>query len=136
MNQCKGGESRVPNKMPQVGKVLNARITRVEQKTAAQVFTSKKAGKYEAKYTKPSDKVHVVHGKVDGSDEERKLGTVNAPRNPAGILYGTSRLYQLLVKAGFDALSAPTVSDDLHELRGRTVPVSVDQKDFVRLQFV
>jgi len=126
----------VPYKMPQVGKVLTARITRIEQKTAAQVFTSKKTGKYEGKFTKPSDKVYVIHGKVEGSDEERKLGTVNAPLNPAGILYGTSKLYQLLVKAGFDASSAPTVSDDLHELRGHTVPVSVDQKGFIRLQFL
>jgi hypothetical protein len=99
-------------------------------------FASKKTGRYEGKYSKASDKVYVIHGKVEGTDKERKLGTVNAPRNPSGILYGTSRLYQLLVKAGFDPSSTSTISDELGELKGRTVPVSIDSKGFIRLQFV
>ena len=123
----------MPYLMPQVGKVVNAKITRVEAKTAKEIFTSKKTGKYEGKYAKPSDKVYVIYGKVEGSNEEQRLGTVNAPRNPSGILYGTSKLYLLLVKAGFDPSAGATISDDLRELKGRTVQATVDSKGFVRL---
>ena len=120
-------------KMPPIGKTLNARITRIEQKTAEELFTSRVTGKFEGKYTKPTDKVYVIYGKTDGETEERKLCTVNAPRNPQGMLYGTSKLFQLLVKAGIEPSKTETVSDDLHELKGRKVPVVVDEKGFVRL---
>jgi hypothetical protein len=120
-------------KMPQVGKTVAAKITRIEAKTAGEVFKSKATGKYEGTYSKASDKVYVIYGKVEGSNEEQRLGTVNAPRNPSGILYGTSKLYLLLVKAGFDPSAGATISDDLHELKGRTVQATVDSKGFVRL---
>lgn len=123
----------MPYKMPQVGKTLTARITRIEQKTAEQVYTSKKTGKFEGKYSKPSDKVYEIYGKAEGENEERRLGTVNAPRNPEGVLYGTSRLFELLVKAGFEPSKAEMISEDLHELKGRKIPVTVDAKGFVRL---
>ena len=119
--------------MPPIGKTVPARITRIEPHTAAEVFTSKKTGKYEGKFTKPTDKVYVIYGKPEGSNEEQRLGTVNAPHNPSGILYGTSKLYDLFVKAGFDPASGATVSDDLHELKGRTVPTKIDAKGFARL---
>lgn len=123
----------MPYRMPQVGKTVAARITRIEQKTAGEVFKSKTTGKYEGKYAKPSDKVFVIFGRLEGSNEEQRLGTVNAPRNPTGILYGTSKLYQILVKAGFDPSTGATLSDDLHELKGRTVQTTVDAKGFARL---
>ncbi len=123
----------MPYKMPQVGKTVPARITRIEQKTAGEVFRSKKTGKYEGKYAKPSDKVFVIFGRLEGSNEEQRLGTVNAPRNPTGMLYGTSKLYQILVQAGFDPSTGATVSDDLRELKGRTVQTAIDAKGFARL---
>ena len=58
---------------------------------------------------------------------------MNAPRNPDGVLYGTSKLFELLVKAGFEPSKAETISEDLHELKGRKVAVTVDAKGFVRL---
>ena len=122
----------MPYKMPQVGKTIPAKITRIEQKTAGEVFRSK-TGKYEGKYSKASDKVFEIYGKLEGSNEEQRLAALNAPRNPSGILYGTSKLYQILVKAGFDPASGVTVSDDLRELRGRTVQATVDTKGFARL---
>lgn len=123
----------MPYKMPQVGKTMTARITRIEQKTAEQVYTSKKTGKFEGKYSKPSDKVYEIYGKAEGESEERRLGVVNAPRNPEGVLYGTSKLFDLLVKAGFEPSKAETISEDLHELKGRKIQVTVDSKGFMRL---
>ena len=123
----------MPYRMPQVGRTLAARITRIAISTAGEAFKSKETGKYEGKYSKASDKVFEIFGRLEGSGEEQKLATVNAPRNPSGILYGTSKLYQILVKAGFDPSTGATISDDLHELRGRTVQTTVDAKGFARL---
>jgi hypothetical protein len=122
----------MPYQLPQVGKTVPAKITRIEQTTAAQAFKSKATGKYEGKFGKPSDKVYVIYGKLENSGEEQKLGTVNAPRNPSGILYGTSKLFQILAKAGLDTPGA-TVSDDLRELKGRTIQTTLDAKGFARL---
>lgn len=130
--KVRGGEL-MPYKMPMVGKTVPAKITRIEQTTVGEHFKSKTTGKYEGKYAKPSDKVYVIYGKLDGSNEEQKLGTVNAPRNSSGTLYGTSRLYALLVKAGFDPSSGATISEDLHELKGRTVQTVIDAKGFAKL---
>ena len=123
----------MPYKMPMVGKTVPAKITRIEENTSGEVYTSKKTGKYEGKYAKPSDKVYEIYGKLDGSNEEVKLATVNAPRNASGTLYAASRLYQILVKAGFDPSSGATVSDDLHELKGRSAQATIDAKGFARL---
>jgi hypothetical protein len=119
--------------MPMVGKTVPAKITRIQQTTAGENFKSKMTGKYEGKYSKPSDIVYVIYGKLDGSNEEQKLGTVNAPHNPSGTLYATSGLYTLLVKAGFDPSSGVTISDDLHELKGRTIQTTIDAKGFAKL---
>ena len=123
----------MPFKMAPIGKSVQVRITRIEQRTAGEAFKSKKTGKYEGKYAKPSDKVYEIFGKLDGTNEEIRLATVNAPRNESGTLYATSRLYQILVKAGFDPSSGATVSDDLHELKGRTAQATIDAKGFARL---
>jgi hypothetical protein len=42
-----------------------------------------------------------------------------------------SKLIQLLVKAGIEPSKTETISDDLHELKRRKVPVVVDEKSFV-----
>jgi hypothetical protein len=117
----------------QVGKTIPARITRIEQKTAAEVFRSKATGKYEGKFGKPTDRVYIIYGKVEGSNEEQRLGTVNAPHNTSGTLFATSKLYQILVKAGFDPSTGATISDDLRELKGRTVQATIDAKGFAKL---
>lgn len=123
----------MPYKMAPIGKSVPARITRIEPSTAGERFKSKTTGKYEGKYAKPSDKVYDIYGKLDGSNDEIKLATVNAPRNASGTLYATSRLYQILVKAGFDPSSGAAISDDLRELKGRTCQATFDAKGFARL---
>jgi hypothetical protein len=120
----------MPYLIPQAGKPLSAKITRIEQRTAGEVFKSK-TGKFNAKFSKPTDEVYVIYGKIEGEIQEHRLGTVNVPHSK--ILYGKSKLCQLLIKAGFDLSKTTTVSDDLHELKGRTIKVTVNENGYARL---
>jgi hypothetical protein len=115
-------------KMPTPGEQKKATITRVERSTAGEQFTSKKTGKFAGKFSEPDDPVFVLYGKIEGMDVEQKLGTVNSPSNKAGVVFGTSKLHKILESAGLSE-----VSDDLHELRGKSVVMIVDAKGFTRL---
>ena len=128
-----GGEKgRLPYLIPQAGKSISAKatITRIEQKTAGEVFKSK-TGKFNSKFSKPTDKVHIIYGKLEDENEERRLGTVNAPRSK--IVYKKSGLSQLLTRAGLDLSKTNKISEDLNELKGRVIEVTVNEKGFVRL---
>jgi hypothetical protein len=110
--------------LPQVDKTEPTNITRIEQTTAAQAFRSKATGKYEGKFGTPTDLVYIIYGRLEGSNEEQRLGTITALRSR--ILIATPKLYQILVKAGFDPSTGATI-DGLHELKGRTIQSTLDE---------
>jgi hypothetical protein len=118
----------MPIVLPPVGETKTATISRIERSKAGDVFTNKKTGEFSGKYSKPTDLVYVIHGKVAGIDQEIKLGTVNAPKHGVG-----SKLLQLALDAGFKGNAI--LSDDLHELVGKTVHVVIDDKGYTRLKF-
>ena len=101
--------------------------------TAGAQFTPQKgenAGKFQGKFSKPDDKVYVVYAKVevDGKPQEVKLGTFNVPKK--GNIMPNSKLYALITRCG---VTGDNISDDLHELAGKTLEVVTDSKGFVKL---
>ena len=120
-----------PYRMPEIGKTVQAKITKIERQQAKDVFTNK-AGEFVGEYSDPEDVVFTFHGIIEGRKDEIKLGTLNAPKNPAGQLFGTSKLFQLIQKMGIDP-PLTQLSDDLRELKGRTVPCTYDAKGFVNM---
>jgi hypothetical protein len=101
--------------------------------TAAEQFTPKKgenAGKFQGKFSKPDDKVYLVFGKteINGKETEVKLGTFNLPKR--GNVMPNSKLYALITRCG---VTGDNISDDLHELVGKTLEVVTDAKGFVKL---
>jgi hypothetical protein len=114
----------VLNRLPQDGETVPVNITRIEQTTAAKAFKSKTTGKYEGKYGTPTDPVYIIYGQLEGSNEEQRLGTITALRSR--ILIATPKLYQILIKAGFDPSTGATI-DGLHELKGRTIQSTLDE---------
>ena len=120
-------------KIPIVGKSITVRITRIEPSTAGEAFKSRITGKFESKYGKASDKVFRIYGKPEGTNEEVLLTTVNAPRNQSGTIHEKSKLYHIAINAGFDPKSGVTFSDDLRELKGRSVQAKTNSNGFPTL---
>jgi hypothetical protein len=123
----------MPFNVVKAGAKVQAQISRIETKTAGEVFTSKKgenAGKFQGKFSKPSDKVFVVYAKIEvgGKQQEVKLGTYNYPK--AGNIMPNSHLYALITRTG---VVLDRVSDDLHELVGHTLEVTTDSKGFAKV---
>ena len=111
----------------QVGKVFSATITRIERKTAAEVFTNKK-GEFTGEYTKPTDPVVVIYAKAPDRAEDTKIATFNIP--VTGYIHAKSKLHKFLRVVLPDA---KTISDDLHELIGAQIQVLFDESGFMRL---
>jgi hypothetical protein len=113
------------------GTKAQARITEIKQTTAAEVFTATKgenAGKFQGKFSKPTDKVFVVWGRVEGQSQDVKLGTYNYPKR--GNIMPNSHLAVLIQRTGVDL---STLSDDLRELKGKSIEVTLDSKGFARV---
>jgi hypothetical protein len=116
--------------LPVAGQQLKATITRIERKKAADVFTERKTGKYKGQYRGPDEPVFCIYGRLDGDPDKKefRLGTFNAPKTAR--TFGTSKLVKF-VRATLGDVAE--VSDDLHELIGRTVTGASDAKGFFRL---
>jgi hypothetical protein len=119
-----------PYKISKPGELAKAKITKIEKTTAGKVFTKKDTGEFMAKFSKPDDPVFVLHGIVEGTKEEIRLGTISPPKNPAGILYPQSKLAILLQRSN---LPLDVVSEDLRELRGQTITLVRDSRGFLRV---
>jgi hypothetical protein len=119
-----------PYTISKAGELAKAKVTKIEKTTAGKVFTKKDTGEFMAKFSKPDDPVFVLHGIVEGTKEEIKLGTINVPRNKAGIIYPSSKLAMLLQRSG---VSLDVISEDLKELRGQTITLVRDSRGFLRV---
>ena len=115
------------------GEKKQVRISRIQRSTAAEQFTPKQgenAGKFQGKFSKPDDPVYLVFGQteINGKQQEVKLGTFNVPKR--GNIMPNSKLYALITRSG---ITGADISDDLHELVGKTLEVVTDAKGFVKL---
>jgi hypothetical protein len=112
-------------KIPQQGEIKKAKITDIRLSTAGEQFTNA-AGEFKGKFSKREDPVFVLYAMVEGEKQERKIGTFNKPQNET--IAPSSKLFKLLQTLGISE-----VSDDLRELRGKTVSLVTDAKGFSRL---
>jgi hypothetical protein len=116
--------------IPKTGTPSTAKITRVDLVTAGELFTDKKTGVFKGQYRSKDDKVYVIYGVPKDRNQEVRLGTVNPPENPGGMLLGKKNKLLLLCRAlGIEG----EIDDSLQVLVGREVAVEIDEGGFVRL---
>jgi hypothetical protein len=111
--------------VPEPGETRKAVITKIERSTAGEQFTSKD-GKFTGKFSEPNDIVFVLYGKLEGQNDEQKLGTVNKPAS--GTAFPSSKLYALMKDIG-----VKSIEDDLHDLKGKNITMLRDERGFFRM---
>jgi hypothetical protein len=124
----------LPIELPSPTEQRIAKITKIEQKPAKDIFKDPKTGEYAGnlEYRKPDDKLYVFHGIVEGQTQEIRLGTANVPTPPHDNLTG-SNLLQIINNTDLDRTKVTKLSDDLKELVGCKVKGVADSRGFFRL---